>query len=212
MRIEATIVAVTAFALAAGTSHAGVAAVGGATVQIAAPASAALGALQNNTNAWLFAERQGLTLASALSVDASGAGIYNAPGTLNGGTIASGTTVDSYYLYSDPVGGTSEVYEGFVRFDQPILGVIVLRAGLNGSDLLLGNPATIYADNNARGLELSTNADRFTITVSEFELRYVFRTSGATDDIRIITAPTPGVLSLAGISGLVALRRRRSTR
>jgi hypothetical protein len=211
MSMKTTIV-VAALALAAGTSQAGVVAVGGATQQIAPPASCALGALESNTVTRVFPEVQNLTLAAALNVDANGAGTYNSAGSLNGGAIAPGTTVNSYYLYSDPVGGSNQVYEGFVRFDEQILGVIVLRAGLNGSDLLLGNPLTTYADNEARGLELSTNSDRFSISLSEFELRYVFRTSTATDDIRIITVPAPATLALAGMGGLAAMRRRRSVR
>jgi hypothetical protein len=209
MRPLATIVAASAFALAAGTSHAIIVASGGSSAVIAPPASTALGALESNTDAWAFNEVQSFTLTAPLAVDATTPGTYNSNASLTPGVIPAGTIVNSHYIYSDPVGGTESVYEGFVRFSQPIIGIIVFRAGLNGSDAILGASGTTYADNAARGLELSANADRFVITLSQFEVRYNFRTSGATDDIRVLTIPAPGAASLAAIGALAIFRRRR---
>lgn len=205
----ATIVAASAFALAAGTSHAIIVASGGSTAVIAPPASTALGALESNTNAWAFNEVQRFTLTAPLAVDATTPGTYNSNASLTPGVIPAGTIVNSHYIYSDPVGGGQSTYEGFVRFSQPIIGIIVFRAGLNGSDAILGAAGTTYADNAARGLELSANADRFVITLSQFEVRYNFRTSGATDDIRVLTIPAPGAASLAAVGALAIFRRRR---
>jgi len=205
MRTTPTIVVASALALAAGTSHAIIVASGGSTAVIAPPASTALGALESNTDAWAFNEVQRFTLTTPLAVDATTAGTYDSNASLTPGIIPAGTMV----IYSDPVGGAESVYEGFVRFSQPIIGIIIFRAGLNGSDAILGASGTTYADNAARGLELSANADRFVITLSRFEVRYNFRTSGATDDTRVLTIPAPGAASLAAIGALAIFRRRR---
>jgi len=209
LRTTTTIVVASALALAAGTSHAIIVASGGSTAVIAPPASTALGALESNTDAWAFNEVQRFTLTTPLAVDATTAGTYDSNASLTPGIIPAGTMVNSHYIYSDPVGGAESVYEGFVRFSQPIIGIIIFRAGLNGSDAILGAAGTTYADNAARGLELSANADRFVITLSRFEVRYNFRTSGATDDIRVLTIPAPGAASLAAIGALAIFRRRR---
>jgi hypothetical protein len=199
-----------AIAACAGTfAHAAITAGGGATTIIAAPPSAVLGASESNTQTWAFNEVSNFTLTAALPVNATTPGTYTSNGALTPGVIPAGTPISSHYLYSDPVGGSLSVYEGFVEFDQPILGVIVLRADLNSSDFL-GAPGTLYADNTARGMELS-QAERFVITISGARVNYRFETSSATDDIRIITAvPAPGAAALASLSGLLAMRRRRN--
>lgn len=204
-----TMICVCAGALCA-SAHGAVSGTGGMAVSIAPPATTVLDANESDTQARVFAEAQTVTLAAALPVDITVAGLYDAPGDLTPGVIGAGTVVNSHYLWTDPVGDAVRVYEGFVEFNQPILGVIVLRAGLNGTDALLGNPLTLYADNAARGLELSTNADRVALSVSLFRVTFRFTTSGATDDIRVITAvPAAPAAALGTFAGLALARRRR---
>jgi hypothetical protein len=182
---------------------------GGATSIIAAPPSTALGSLESNAVAHAFNEVTNFTLPTGLFVNATVPGIYNSVASLTPGVIPAGTIVNSHYLYSDPIAGATSAYEGFVEFDGPVIGIIVLRADLNSSDFL-GALGTTYADNEARGLELS-QAERFTLTIAGNRINYRFATSTATDDIRVITAvPAPGAAALAGIGGLLALRRRRA--
>lgn len=208
MFIRGAIGAVALVAIA-GTSHAAIINSGGDVSVIAAPASSALGDLESTTLAWAFNEATNFTLTANLSVDATTPGVYTSNGSLTPGVIPSGTTVNSHYLYSDPVGSVLGNYEGFVEFDAPILGVIVLRPGLNLSDIL-GAPGTNYADNSARGMELSSN-ESFTITITQQRVNFRFNTTSATDDIRIITAvPTPGAAGLLGLGGLAMLRRKRA--
>lgn len=206
-----TTMGVGAAALLCGQALGAVSGTGGMAVSIAPPATTALDANESNTQARVFVEAQSHTLAAGLPADITVAGLYDAPGDLTPGVIAPGTVVNSHYLWTDPVGDAVQVYEGFVEFDQPALGIIVLRAGLNGTDVLLGNPLTLYADNAARGLELSTNADRVALSVSLFRVTFRFTTSGATDDIRVITA-VPGVpagAALVAAGGWALARRRR---
>lgn len=209
VRVSARVTSVAVFLLSGAASYAGITGTGGSAVQIAPPASTVLGATEHTTQAWAFNEVTGLTLAAALSVDATTPGVYASPGVLTPGTIPAGTVINSHYLYSDPVGDALGTYEGFVDFDQPILGVIVLRSSLNATDALLGAPGTTYGDNAARGLELSANADRFVISISQTRVSFRFLTTSATDDIRIITAPAPGMACSMLGAGLVLLARRR---
>lgn len=202
--------AMAALAMSAGLSaQAAVTSAGGSAVIIAPPPSTLLGANQSLTQAWAFNEVSNFTLATNLPVNATTPGTYTSNGSLTPGSIAAGTVINSHYLYSDPVAGALTTYEGFVEFDQPILGVICLRADLNSTDFL-GAPGTAYGDNAARGLELS-QAERFTITIAGNRVNFRFETSTATDDIRVITAvPAPGSAALLGLGGLLAARRRRA--
>lgn len=199
--------AVFALGLAA-SAQAAITGAGGDAVLGAAPASTLLGALESNTIARAFNESASFTLATNLPVNATAPGVYTSNGSLTPGVIAAGTVVNSHYVYVDPIAGGPANYEGFVEFDQPILGVIVLRGDLNSSDFL-GAPGTTYGDNGARGMELSGN-EAFTITLSQFRVNFRFNTTTATDDIRIITAvPAPGAAATLGMVLLAGLRRRR---
>lgn len=186
----------------------GIGGTNGQAVEIAAPLSTVLNANQSNTEARVFAERTNWTLAADLNVNETRPGLYDAESDLLPGVIASGTQINSYYLWADPEGAAARRYEGSVTFDQPILGVILSRELLNVTDFL-GAPGTAYGDNNARGLELGANADRFSLSISGNVLRFNFNTSTATDDIRIITVPAPGAAVMGGLGLMILGRRRR---
>lgn len=194
----------------AGVGRAGIVASGGAATLGPAPASVLLDAVESNTAAPVFIESENLTLSVGLPVDVTAAGTVDALGDLTPGVIPAGTLLNSYFLFSDPVGNTASTYEGFVEFDQPILGVIVTRDNLAASDLLVGNPGTTYGDFPARNLELGANSDRVVLSVSRFRLGFRFSTSSAADHVRVITAPTPGAAALLAAAGLVGARRRRA--
>lgn len=186
---------------------AAITAVGGAAVQIGPPASVNLDALESNTSAFVFPERQGFFLPVPLSVDITAVGLVSSAGDLTPATIPAGARVSSYLIHSDPVASGTALYEGFVEFDETIIGLIVLRSTLGASDFI-GNPLTTYADYAARGMELGNDQVRLVVGRSRVDFR--FNTSGATDDIRVITlVPTPASTALLGLGGLIAIRRRR---
>lgn len=192
----------------AGAAQGAITLTGGDALLGPAPASTLLDATESNTIARAFNEASSFTLATNLPVNATSPGVYTSNGALTPGVIAAGTVVNSHYLYADPVGDGPAMYEGFMEFDQPILGVIVLRGTLNSTDFL-GAAGTLYGDNAARGMELSGN-EAFTITLSQFRVNFRFNTSGATDDIRVITAvPAPGVAVMVGAVAALSVRRRQ---
>jgi hypothetical protein len=205
--IVKVLIAAASSALAAGSSMGSISSVSGAVALISPPVSTALNATESDTAAWAFDEVQGYTLPVGIAVNATLAGSYLSNGSLTPGVIPAGSVVNSHYIYADPfTGGT---FDGTVIFNQPIIGVIVLRSELNASDAFLGAPGTIYADNSARGMELNANADRFQIDVGLFEIRFRFSTGTATDDIRVLTIPAPATAGLVSIAALAAVRRRR---
>ncbi len=203
-----TIAFVSAAALVPALAQASIVASGGDVLLIPPPPSMALGALESNTTTHAWNEVSSFTLTAPLSVNATLPGTYASVGSLTPGVIPAGTVVSSHYLYSDPVGSSAGLYQGFMDFDQPVIGIIVLRPELNASDWV-GAPSTIYADNVARGMEVISN-EFFFLSVSTFRVGFQFNTTSATDDIRVITlVPAPGVAGVCAFAGLLTARRRR---
>jgi PEP-CTERM motif len=161
---------------------------------------------QSNTRSMIFFERD-TVLTSNLAVDASGSGSFP---PLNGGTVPTGTPLETYMIFSNPVSGT-HTYDGSVTFAENILGVVVLDASLDRTDAILGSPTTLYQLGNSRGLELSQ--DSFTIDPSLHTVTFHFETSTFTDQIRVLlrTVPEPGSFALA-LVGLGCFAAARSFR
>lgn len=198
-----------ALLLTAAPALAGIIGTIGNVAQLPLPSSLAVDAIESNTAA-LIAFESSQTLSAALAVDATTTGLFDAPADLTPGTIPAGTSIFSYMLHADPVGDGPETYEGSIRFDEPVIGLVVTSASLVALDPVLGNPGTTYSTNPARGLELSANADSVALSISPDRriVTFRFRTTGAIDEVRIITIPTPAAtLALAPLALLT--RRRR---
>jgi len=159
--------------------------VGGDATTIAPPA--AVGADNFDTDElFAFAERQNVTLSSDLTVD--------------GGVIAAGTVVSSFYVVYDP--DETGAFVGTVEFADQIIGVITDTAGQNASDFL-GAPGTNYLNPSLRGLEDPPDTASFSGSVLSVNLQ----ASTPGDAIRVITVPAPA--SALALVGLAGLRRRR---
>jgi hypothetical protein len=203
------------------SSRAGYSSETGAVQVIAAPPSVQPGALMSNTFVQTFVEHQSLTLTSSVHVDDTAAGTFTSPASLVGGSIASGSQVDSYFFHSDPT-AKAETYTGSVTFTSDIIGVIVLSHSLNLTDAQLGAVGTSYPTGvSNRGLELGTTSDKdsFTLSADLKTLTFSLHTSSAIDEIRVLTEPTavpePASalllgLAIPGVLGLARLRRNRN--
>jgi hypothetical protein len=147
-------------AVSAGSASASVVTANGATYGPALPV-VAQGAHENNNAMTMFAEQTGLTLTSNQPVDIKAPpAAYGTWYTVNnltpGQQLSSGTKVDSYMLYSDPVGQPTTPgvkYRATVTFSAPILGVEITDANLNNTDGTLGHPGTVYSTVANNGLE-----------------------------------------------------------
>jgi len=181
--------------------------------QIAQPADAQLDVLTTTTFAYCWNEVQDFALDRDVWVNAHTPGTYASPGSLVNTQVLQGTIVRSHYIHFDAPPGGSGAIQGFVKFDRPIIGVIVLNTPgfrfLDDSDFL-GAPTLFTSGSDFRGMEMVN--DSFTITVSGDTIQFSMGISQPGDFIRVLTegdVPAPGVLSLGGLSLLGFSRRRR---
>ena len=104
-------------------------------------------------------------------------------------TLSAGTAVDSYFMYSQPVGQPHNdyPYTATITFNAPILGLIVTTSTLNATNASVGAPGTTYDTTGDAGLESDDKVE----LVGAGTIHVEFSTSVDTDDIRIITAAGP---------------------
>lgn len=166
------------------------------------PSSVLLGVAESDTQVKFFTEQGGVTLAAPINVDVKSPGTFHFDGDApyDPGTVAAGTTVDSYFLHFDRT-STSGVgrLTGSISFNCPIVGVIALTDQLNASDAALGRVGTTYPTFLAakRGLELE---EEITLSVDRLTLSFTFEiqssaTSGpgdpTLDQVRVLTSCPP---------------------
>ncbi len=164
----------------------------GAVQLIPAPPSVQQGALESDTQIRFFSERRGVALSNGVGVDANAPGTYSSLAALTPGTVSAGTIVDSYYLHADPVGVGSvvQLQAGSVTFSTDVLGLIVLDPGLTASDAALGAPGTLYPP-GGRALEVGNPTDTAILSADRRTVTLHLSNTGATDDVRVITAANP---------------------
>lgn len=182
--------------------------VGGAAALVEPPPSILVDQWESNTEIRGWFERQA-ALTSSLLLDHVDSGAVNNEPLLVPGAVPSGTTVRSYMFFADSVGEIPALLSGFVIFEEPILGVLVLGESLNSTDALLSRPGVIYGQQGTRELELDTTHDSFEISADRFRLDFTLRFGFANDNLRVVTAvPEPGACSLLTMAGLAVLGRR----
>ncbi len=157
------------------------------------PPSVEAGMVENNQLINVFTERTNVVLPTNIAVDFTAAGKYDdwnkIPATSP--KINAGTSVNSYYIFTDQVGVTgSKTYTATITFDEPIIGVMVNRPKLANSDAFLGAAGTTYSPTNG-GLEIGgcgswTGLDCVTLA-SPSTVSIKFTTWNITDSIRVIT-------------------------
>lgn len=195
-------------------------AVHAATVPIAAPPSVQPGALTNQTDAYVFLEKT-LTLGSPLAVDISSPGLYNSSSPSSVGVIPAGTDVSSYMIHHESVNQAySFIYITFT-FPEPVLGIITTDAGLDATDLSLGNPGTLYPTGlEFRGLEMpyTITPDSVFWAGNQVFVAVASTTALVLDQMRVITTatipvPEPASITLSAFAAaglaLACWRKRR---
>jgi len=158
-----------------------------------APAQVIQGFQESNTNVSFFKEQHGVTLGAPLPVDITPPLGYpqitdGSNPVIPGLNVAAGTKVDSYFIYSDPVGQPLQQvhYTATFTFSSPILGIVILANTLDATDGVVGNPGTIYNTSSIRGLEL--NQHDSVNFVSPTTLTVNLATDIDIDSVRVITA------------------------
>jgi uncharacterized repeat protein (TIGR01451 family) len=114
-------------------------------------------------------------------------------------TIPAGNEVDSFLLHADSpgaVGATTVTLSGSWRFEEPILGVSVTKAGLVTGDGLTGlpDPGSLRYEKTlgARGLEgPAGDTDSISVDANDVHLLHVRFSFNAMDEIRVFTGTPP---------------------
>ena len=166
---------------------------GSAPAIIGAPADVTDDAA-SNTGMQGFDERQDVLLGAALSVD--------------GGSIAAGTRVNSHMIFLNTVGNTDASQANVIwTFDGIVLGVMSDSTGTLevASSAILGAIGTIYpaAAFTARGLESNNGGDgpNDGYTIAGNTLIVAMHVTEPGDWIRVVTAvPEPGTIALLGVA------------
>jgi hypothetical protein len=146
---------------------------------------------ESNTTINFFTERTNLVLPTSTPIDITPGSFpttYTGKSLLAPGTLSAGTAVDSYFMYSNPVGQAQKQYPyaATLTFSAPILGVIVTGSTLSATSASLGAPGTTYQ--TPGGLE-SNDGDSVEL-VGPSTIHVEFFTSVDIDAIRVITAAT----------------------
>lgn len=189
-----------------------------AMVPIAPPPSTLPGALQSQTDAYLFLESSGV-LAAPLQVDISSDGLYNNASPNNAGVIGAGTFFSSYMIHHESVDFAFSSVLATYTFPDPVIGVITSDALLNASDAVLGNGGTLYPNGlEFRGLELPylITPDSVFWAGNQVFISVVTNTQAVLDQMRVITSPIPepssvalAAIALGGMLCVVVRRRAR---
>jgi hypothetical protein len=159
-----------------------------------------------NTAQQAFNEKQSVLLGNAITVD--------------GGTIVSGTLVDSHLIFLNTQGGTRKDDSQRWGFDGAILGVMSNKSGsfMNDTNSLFAAFNDYFTNGsslpfNAAGLEQNNinTGDGYFIDGLFLDLRMVVTEPG--DWIRVITAsavplPAAAFLFAPALLGFMGLRRR----
>ncbi len=152
--------------------------------------------LQSNEFLNFFTERSSYILPSQIPVDIAPSGTFPVRATgvsaPSPSSVAAGTSVDSYFLFSNPVGNPTQLvhYSVTITFSAPILGVIFKTATLDAtnSSSVVGAVGTTYQIGPFGGYEDPGD------TVELVNANTIYVTTTTSDDIdsaRIITAATP---------------------
>jgi hypothetical protein len=166
-------------------------------------------ALQSNSAINLFTERTAFTLPASVPIDITPSArpmpyTYEGIDNLTPGSVPAGTQVDSYFMFSDPVGTPHQLfpYHATVTFSTPILGVTVLSNTFNKpSEAVLDAPGTTYEIGPADGLEDNGGSPDTVELVSPETISVDFFTQNDIDSIRVITAGSPSTSGNTGGGG-----------
>ncbi len=136
----------------------------------------------------IFQEKYAFKLPNDIAVDITANNTYDAATPLTPGIVSAGTMVNSYYIHADQVGEALIEFRGTVKFEEPILGIIIDDDNLDISDGDLGHTGVIYPyDESMRGLKTYRGEDIITLrNIREIEVHLPLY--GVTDQMRVITA------------------------
>lgn len=215
-------------ALSTSIVQGGIVSLSGDVEMIAPPFSVQEGAVESDSVARLFLEREGFALPSDLDVDiTTPGGVFDEFADLvSPGSISAGTMVNSYFFHADAVDTSVQVYDGEIVFSEPILGIILTHDTLQASHPIVGAPSTTttYPANGSTDASdapfnlFNSGDSEMTVMLPSTVIFHSSKdfSNNTYDHFRVITAvPEPSsvaILAIGGalIIGITLCRRRRS--
>ncbi len=179
--------------------------VGGSVVLREPPSSILLNEWESSEEIRCWFERQ-TVLENGVTLGHVVPGYVDTDTQLVGGLIPRGSFIQSHMVRLDPIASGPVTLDGFVRFDMPILGVLI-GSQLGPTDSVLKKPTVTYNANSFRGLELDGPAgesDSFQISEDRRRIDFAMTVGNWTDDIRIVTFIPPACLGDINNDGVVS--------
>ncbi len=155
---------------------------------ISPPRSGVFNDLEDNTQIFMWVEREAYRLPSPIRCDITRPGYYERGwSSASPGTIPAGKRINSTFLHYDSVGNQNAVTSGSITMGGEILGIIVDSSSLDATDPVLGHAGTRYdTGRRSRGFEsgaekITLEDDMHTLTINRFQVTF------PGEEVRIIT-------------------------
>ncbi len=186
------------------------------------PSDVTEGVFEDDDKISFFKERDNFELTSDLPIEITSSSLGKTFGNGNrsdgGGIISTGTQVDSFYFFYDPIGSSGESESGSITFDQDILGIQTDNDSIDEGNKEL-SPSVTFDVNQAGG-----SGDSFTFTSSDrvdfnsFDVifsnnqdvvRVITKGSSNPEAVPFETEGTMGLVALGGFLGYRYLKKRK---
>ena len=159
-------------------------------VRLAAPSERrSPGKVHDSESLLLFPERERVSIARGDRVDAIEPGLHQRPFHKRVITLREDQTVDSFLLQYNPERSGDKLekrrFEGELRFDRPIIALILQKDLLNVSDAHMALPGVDFQNIYRRGIAVF---DQVELSADRRILRVAFDIKDGVDQIRVLVA------------------------
>ena len=136
----------------------------------------------------LFPEREGVSLPEGFALNATRTGLHERPFRKHVEHLSESLTVDSYLLQYNPGLDTSDsgndrVFTAELRFDRPVVGLILAADQLEGSDAQLAMPGAQLKSIGRRGINID---DQVELSEDRRTLHIRMSIQNSVDQIRVL--------------------------
>lgn len=165
-------------------------------VRVASPSERRTpGKVHDNESLLLFPERERVSVSRGYRVDAIVPGLHQRPFRKRMVTLTEALPVDSFLLQYNPERSEGNLekrrFEGELRFDRPIVALILQKDLLNASDDHLALPGVDFQNIFRRGINAF---DQVELSTDRRTLRIAFDLKDGVDQIRVLVASDNNLL------------------
>ncbi len=153
------------------------------------------GKVQDSESLLLFPERERVPVSRGYRVDAMEQGLHQRPFRKRMITLTEDQPVDSFLLQYNPErskdNSEKRRFEGELRFDRPIVALILQKELLDASDKLMALPDVDFQNIFRRGINVF---DQVELSADRRTLRIAFDLKDGVDQIRVLVASDTGLM------------------